>query len=735
MNRNSILALLLPDSAAKVTSVRLAQNQVGHPCLALIVYLLTLFSNAAVVRAAISPAALSGEQLLFDFNRSIDLTKVATEDATVSATKFGSNSGLRVTTGHERTWPGITLHAPAGPWDLSAFGYVVVNLRNAGPTELRVNCRVDNAHADGIKNCVTDSVTLGAGEAGTLKVPLKRESDGKLGGQLFGMRGYPVTPGGPGTVDPERITQILLFLNKPDRNHVFEVEEIRAAGTYTPPTAHVTDAAPFLPLIDTFGQYKHRDWPGKVHSLGELADRRVAEAQELATRSGPKDWDRFGGWEAGPQLTTTGYFHVEKYRGKWWLVDPDGRLFFSHGIDCVRALDATPIDERREWFQSFPGDQPEFREFLSTAHPLKGHYAGHAAQCFSFSAANLVRKYGPDWKLTYPDVIQRRLRSWGLNTIANWSDESTRLMRRTPYTDAVSSRGARVIEGSDGYWGKFPDVFDASFETGIHRSMAARKNRSAGDPWCLGYFSDNEMSWGDDLSLAVAALQSPPEQAAKKAFVADLQVKYGEVTRLNLAWGTQHASWDGLLRSRSAPDKKKAQDDLTSFSSRAAEQYFRTVRDAIKAVAPHQLYLGCRFAWVNERAAIAAGKYCDVVSYNLYRRSIADFKYPGGDKPLLVGEFHFGALDRGMFHTGLVPTANQAARALAYKEYVLGALRHPQFVGTHWFQWQDEPTTGRAYDEENYQIGFVDVADTPYREIIQASRAVAAVLYRQRLEP
>ena len=43
----------------------------------------------------------------------------------------------------------------------------------------------------------------------------------------------------------------------------------------------------------------------------------------------------------------------------------------------------------------------------------------------------------------------------------------------------------------------------------------------------------------------------------------------------------------------------------------------------------------------------------------------------------MIGEFHFGALDRGMFHTGLVPVENQAARAQAYKDYVLGAARHP----------------------------------------------------------
>ena len=134
---------------------------------------------------------------------------------------------------------------------------------------------------------------------------------------------------------------------------------------------------------------------------------------------------------------------------------------------------------------------------------------------------------------------------------------------------------------------------------------------------------------------------------------------------------------------------------------------------------------------MNPLAAAAAAKYCDVVSYNLYHRSVADFRFNGGaDVPLIIGEFHFGALDRGQFHTGLVPTASQAARAQAYRDYVRGALRHPQFVGCHWFQYQDEPTTGRVYDEENYQIGFVDVADTPYAELIVASRGLADELYQ-----
>jgi hypothetical protein len=676
-------------------------------------------------------AATGAGPVLFDSR--FELKHITTQDATVSEQQTASGRALRVVTGHNQPWPGITLRAPGGAWDLTAYAQVAIALRNAGTNEVRVSCRVDNSGADGTKNCVTDSLPLAPGKRGMLKVALKRTSDGRLGGTLFGLRGYPVTPRGPGTVDPKNLTQLLLFVNKPSASHRFEVEEIRATGVYTPPTASVTDAEPFLPFIDTFGQYKHGDWPGKLHSMTELAERRAAEAKELAAQPELPERDQYGGWAAGPKLASTGFFRVEKHQGKWWLVDPDGHLFWSHGIDCVRMLDTTAVEERMAWFENFPGDLTELSGFLSNGYALKGHYAGRSPRTFSFAGANLRRKYGPEWRQEYSEVIHRRLRSWGLNTIANWSDESTRLMRRTPYTDAVSSRRAKNIEGSDGYWGKFPDVFDASFDACVRQDLASRKGKSAGDPWCIGYFSDNEMSWGDDTSLALATLKSPPGQAAKKAFVAELQAKHGDLTKLNAAWGTAHASWDALLQCREAPDKKAARADLAEFYTKAAEQYFRAVRDAIKSMAPNQLYLGCRFAWVNERAALAAGKYCDVVSYNLYQRAVAEFTYPGQDKPLLIGEFHFGALDRGMFHTGLVPVANQAERAQSYREYVLGAARHPQFVGTHWFQWMDEPTTGRVYDEENYQIGFVDIADTPYREMTEASREVARELYRQRL--
>jgi len=353
---------------------------------------------------------------------------------------------------------------------------------------------------------------------------------------------------------------------------------------------------------------------------------------------------------------------------------------------------------------------------------------------FDFVGANLKRKYGPDWRKAVAEIAHKRLRSWGMNTIGNWSDAGTYLMHKNPYTATVWF-SSRPIAGSQGYWGQFKDPFEPEFARRVKEAMAAHAGKTAGDPWCIGFFVDNEIAWGDATSLAVAALQSPPDQACKKEFLADLRAKYGTIEKLNAAWGTAHASWEALAASTAPPEKQKAAEDLGAFYTRLAEQYFRVIRDAVKEVAPKQLYLGCRFAWVNDRAVAAAVKYCDVVSYNFYRRSVAEVRLPGGaDKPIIVGEFHFGALDRGMFHTGLVACASQADRAAAYKAYVRGALANPQFVGTHWFQYRDEATTGRPLDEENYQIGFVDVCDTPYPETVAACREVAADMYQYRSE-
>jgi hypothetical protein len=424
---------------------------------------------------------------------------------------------------------------------------------------------------------------------------------------------------------------------------------------------------------------------------------------------------------------------VQKLAGQWWLVDPEGCLFWSHGVDCVGPGTSTPISDREHYFTDLPDPATALGRFYGQGSwAPHGYYKDHTPyRTYDFGRANLLRKYGETWSDTFTEITHRRLKSWGLNTIGNWSDWPVRAMRATPYVGTINVT-APPIQGSTGYWGRFPDPFDPAFRSAIRRAVASETNRGIGDPWCLGYFVDNELAWGDCPSLAVAALKSPAEQVAKQVFVADLKTRYSSIEALNTTWGTSHASWQALLDSTDPPDPERAGPDLLAFYRRIAEQYFLVIRGEFKRQAPHQLYLGCRFAWVNDVAAEAAARLCDVITYNRYEDSVARFAMPRGlDRPILIGEFHFGALDRGLFHTGLVATKNQSDRAAHYMAYVQGALQNPAIVGTHWFQYRDQATTGRG-DGENYQIGFVDICDSPYPELRQACREVGYSLYEYR---
>jgi hypothetical protein len=164
--------------------------------------------------------------------------------------------------------------------------------------------------------------------------------------------------------------------------------------------------------------------------------------------------------EARTRLKATDHFRVEKYAGKWWLVDPEGYLFWSHGICVERLSQPTPIKGREYYFKFIP----ENGDFL---------------------ASNLKRKYGDNWKGIATEIVHKRLRSWGINTIGNWGEEDIYLKRKTPYVASIDTRSWIKRE--------FPNIdnpsWRESFETNLKQMVAQTKDA----PWCIGYFVDNEI--------------------------------------------------------------------------------------------------------------------------------------------------------------------------------------------------------------------------------------------------
>ncbi len=624
--------------------------------------------------------------------------------------------------------------------DWHTFGTLGLDVTN--PSEEPLGFSVEVEDAAGAETSAHTALDLQPHESGSYALALDSPRPTDLG-----MRGEPPIPHFTLLAEDHhplnltRISKVRIFLTKPVRPRTLVFDNIRLGPGVS-----------YDKIVDAFGQYSREDWKGKLKNDAAFATQRAKEEAELQAHPALADRDEYGGWASGPQLEATGYFRTVQHDGKWWLVTPSGHLFFSLGFNSVNTTEGGTIVEGREqmfeWLPA-PGD-PLARDYgvSSWASPVGLAIKFVQGRTFQFYTANLERKYGADWFERWKSITLQRLPAWGFNTIGNWSDPRLYEVKRVPYTATLNISGtfAKVASGGD-YWNRMSDPFDPAFAEAADSTAREAAQKRRDDPWCMGYFVDNELSWGsmkDDkgrYGLALGALSLDATSPAKRAFLAQLQKRYASVEQLNASWQTQFADWSALLESPFRPPadfSAPMREDLGAFVKTLAEQYFRTVRDALKRYDPSHLYLGTRFAWYTREGVEACAEFCDVLSFNIYRPRVEAAQWSFLDefsKPVIVGEFHMGAIDRGMFHTGLVKTHDQEKRAEMFTDYVRSVVDNPMFVGCHYFKYTDEPLTGRPGDGENYSIGFTTVVDGLYPEMIQAAKTVGGEMYTRRSRP
>lgn len=681
-----------------------------------------------ILAFAVFAAAIRGQesQLLTSFEDDAQLRLLSPRDTKIEVVTNGVTDGdaaLLIRFAPVR-WPALFFR-PQESWNLKRWGELVLDVTNPESEPITFSVRVDDDfRADGTNYCRTGSGTLQPGERQTFAFPLNvaRAMD-------YGMRGLPVWnetrslgSNGSWPLDTSHIVQFQIFLNGPPKERSLIVDYVR-----------FREGRSLEGIVDQYGQYTGADWPGKLRSDEAFASRRMEESATIPELAGR---DAFGGWQDGPRLEAGGFFRTAKVEGRWWFVTPDGSLFFSTGFNATRPSHPTFITGRESMFTWVPAPGDLLARYYGRATSSQGPVSSGVT--YDFHSANLNRKYGDDWMERWREITIGRHRAWGFNTIANWSESSLR-GRGVPYvtTTHYSGNFAWLTIGSNG----IGDPFDARFAAAVRAQVARDFQGVVGDPWCVGHFVDNELPWGSgstdashfQIPLAVLARRQGPFPS--REFLLDrLRAKYADIAALNSAWGTAFAGWDAV-DSPKAPFSVSARADLSALLSVFARRYFEVVRDAVKSADPDHLYLGARFSSYSREVADAAAEYSDVVSFNIYQRRVE----PGGwswvnelDKPCLIGEFHFGALDRGMFHTGLVAARDQDERAAMYRDYLRSVLEHPAFIGAHWFQYVDEPLTGRTLDGENYNIGFTTATDTPYPEMVDAARAIHREMYEIR---
>ena len=398
--------------------------------------------------------------------------------------------------------------------------------------------------------------------------------------------------------------------------------------------------------------------------------------------------DRFGG-SGAVQAKATGFFRTEQIEGRWWLITPEGNVFFSKGVNHV----------------SFSGDRS----------PALGYSPyGRAVQT----------RYGAAEK--WAEATAARMRSWGLNTVGAWSS-SEMFAQRMPYTVIL---GLADSAGANWQRGEVADVFSTQFEQAVREQARKLCAPRAQDPFLLGYFSDNELRWGADWrsnkSLFEEFLGQPEDRPGRQALIRQLRARHATVEAFNQAWGTRLGTLDELASLKSLPMTsevaKQAQRDFIGAYARA---YFKTCHDAITAADPNHLILGCRFAGYFLPETVAAmSEFTALVSFNHY-----GFAPPAGQlrelhritsRPVMLTEFSFKAMDSGLPNTKGAgkPVATQQDRADHFDRYVTALARMPFVVGYHWFEYFDQPAEGR-FDGENSNYGLVNGQDEPWETLVQ----------------
>ncbi|MEM6483607.1 MAG: beta-galactosidase [Pseudomonadota bacterium] len=540
-------------------------------------------------------------------------------------------------------------------------------------------------------------------------------------------------------------------------------------------------------IVDEFGQNAKAEFGGKVHSLPELHRSRDEELKILQSGGALPDRSRYSGWKGGPQLRASGYFRTEKLGGRWHLVDPDGYLYFATGLDIIRLANSTTMTgfdfapnlvEERSDAGLTPEDSVGLNRVSAKAvpsrhlvsplradmfswlpeydEPLGKHFGyrreahsgplGHG-ETYSFYSANLERKYARlddrDYLKVWEDVTVDRMLNWGFTSLGNWTDPRFYAQTKIPFfANGWIIGDFKTVSSGDDFWAPLPDVFDPVFSERAYLTVAEVAREVTGTPWCVGVFIDNEKSFGrpendtSRLGLVIHTLRrSGKEVPTKSAFTGALRKKYQTINALNAAWQTDIASWEAFDSGVDTPFNTNAQrQDYSDLLYLYAKKYFATVQGAMRKHMPDHLYLGSRFPdWGMPIEVVrAAAEHVDVVSYNSYKEGLSPHAWEfleEIDKPSIIGEFHIGASDSGLFHPGLIHASDQNDRARMYREYMDSVLANPYFVGAHWFQYIDSPVTGRAHDGENYNVGFVSVADVPYAPMVRAAKDLHTELY------
>ena len=579
-------------------------------------------------------------------------------------------------------------------WDISGFKLVGISLQNWGPGITTIKGRMNNGNLTSWSNHAVGFGVAPSWEKVTFGFPFPMIESQYKGSNLF--QEQLAKPNGHRVhwrkFYPQDVREIILDLTSSSGKISALLNAPFLAWSNDPKLSQVLESFPYL---DELGQVRAVQWPGKATSLKHGRITMQNQFNQAVKEAEQRKLSKFGGWLEGPKLQATGRFRTQKVDDQWWLIDPEGYLFFSVGT-CLTGWKAeTLVDKKRinnRFFTYLPGENDYLR--------WEGIRKLGGKTYINFPAINYRRYFGKSWEKTVKQGTHNRMRSWGVNTLGCWSDDALQKDGKTPYS-LISS----IWWQQHGHR-KFPSPFRKNFQEDLEKSLR-KLSWAKGDPFCMGIFIGNELEWPDRIGETIRKL--PDDNPTKKWAITELK-KLGKPT--------------DPLRSK----------DLDSLYLPFARTFFEKCKAAIDKVLPGTLYLGCRTHRGPNVLGEAALGSVDIFSVNVYDSRVRSWQLPSGlDIPILASEFHFGAVDRGVPSPGLSGSWNQRQRGYSFAHYLASALADPRYVGVHWFQWLDQSASGRN-DRENHQCGFIDVAGRAYPEFTEIVSRSTQKMYQARYQ-
>jgi hypothetical protein len=443
--------------------------------------------------------------------------------------------------------------------------------------------------------------------------------------------------------------------------------------------------------------------PVESASVGVVTD----ESNTTAAEAPPKPITSDSGSVVTTTVGTESFWRLAQTSdGVWWFLSPQGELEWLNTVTTVVPFQL--------------GRRLEGPHFVSTDYPG--------------DAQKLIEGHRDPTNLkAWADKTWQRVQAAGFKGMGAWSHPIFHEMD-VPVTRDLNA-WAYVPRDQ---WRLYSAGWSSTVEEAIKRQVTVlRDNRNL-----VGYYIDNELDWNDSgAGPAFYFDHLSPQDPNRLMVISVIKRLWPDIDSFNRAWNMQLESFDQLLTMEKLPHEPPAAYGqlFSAWIEQLAGDYFRITTNAIRAHDPNHLILGVRFRGHAPEEVVRASKnYTHAQSINYYvgdallDRDMFDMMHRESGQPVIITEYSFHSLDgrsgnRNTF--GFVAQVlDQQARADGYRTMTANLARLPYVIGAEWFQWADEPPSGRTFDGEDVNFGVVDIDDRPYDMLVRAVRETAPLL-------